>query len=476
MIEVQQRSEDVVIYSILTDHKAVHDTMSKISSDMFKGFTNRLIFEAAVELYVEQIPIDIVSMSKHMLQFPKKYDKSLIVEISKVSSKVGYAPSYEVEDCIGHLVSESIRFEHEELGKRLVQMSQADAYDPTNVLRFLQEHLSENKFKSLIKKKELTNEDLMNELEAQMEKARESGGISGLETGYHDYDKITAGMKGTNLIIIAARPAMGKTQWALGVINNLSIKDDKKGIFFSCEMDEVQVSKRLICIRGNIRGYSIKFGNLSRGERYSYERTREEFVNSNAKILSKSWYIDDIVAKSHEMMNSEGLDYIIVDYIQIVNARGNGNKNSEVEEVTRKLKELANELNIPVIALSQLSRAVEQRPDKKPMLSDLRDSGSIEQDADIVMFLYRPSYYMPPEEREGNPIEKEGYGIIAKHRDGELKDILMRFEADIPAWMNYNDHAPVPVIRGEEIEIDFEEAPSAMKPNNYFDNTNDLPF
>jgi replicative DNA helicase len=477
MIEIQQRSEEVVLNSIFTDPKTIHDIMNRVSSDMFKDFTNKLLFEASVELYVEQTPIDIVSMSKHILQFPKKYDKSILLEISKISSKVGYVPSYEVEDCIGHLISESIRFEHEELGTRLIQMSKADAYDPTNVLRFLQAHLSENKFNSLIKKKELTNEDLMNELDAQMQKAREHDGISGLRTGYNDYDTITSGMQPTNLIIIAARPAMGKTQWALGVMNNLSIKDDKKGVFFSCEMDEVQVSKRLICIRGNIRGYSVKYGNLSKGEWYSYARTREEFINSSAKILSRSWHIDDIVAKSHELMNSDGLDYIIVDYIQIVNAKGNGNKNSEVEEVTRKLKELANELNIPVIALSQLSRAVEQRPDKKPMLSDLRDSGSIEQDADIVMFLYRPSYYMSPEEREGNPIEKEGYGIIAKHRDGELKDIKMRFEFDIPAWMNYNDHDPVPRIPGEEIEMEFEETPSAMQPNNDFDKgDDDLPF
>lgn len=475
MTDIQVRSEKIVISTILTDAKSVHGIMSRVSEDMFKNNSYKQMFKSAVELYVEHEPIDILSVSKQMLK--SGHSKNVLVEMSSITSTFSLVSSHEVENAITELISESIRSEHETLGKEVIKMSKDVLYSPVDVLRFLQNHISSNKFKSIIKKKELTNDDLMNELDAQMVKAREHKGISGLRTGYHDYDKITSGMQPTNLIIVAARPAMGKTQWALGVMNNLSINGDKKGCFFSCEMDEVQVSKRLICIRGNIRGYSIKYGNLSAGEQFSYERTREEFIHSNARILSRSWHIDDIVAKSHELMNSEGLDYIIVDYIQIVNAGGNGNKNSEVEEVTRKLKELANELKIPVIALSQLSRAVEQRPDKKPMLSDLRDSGAIEQDADIVMFLYRPAYYMPEEEREGHPMAKDGYGIIAKHRDGELKDILMRFEADIPAWMNYNDHDPVIVIPGEEIEIEFEESPSAMQPNRDFDKgDDDLPF
>lgn len=478
-MEIQNRSEHVIIYFILTSPKKIHDIMSKVSEDMFKSPTNKLIFQASVEMYVEHQPIDIVSLSRHILLNGDRYNKALMSDISRINSSSSNVNLLELDNAINFLLSESIRFEHEVLGNHIVTMSKSDSYEPTNMLKFLQEHISDNKFKSFIKKKEMSNEDLVNELDIQMQKARESKGISGLRTGYHLYDNITSGMQPTNLIIVAARPAMGKTQWALGVMNNLSIDDDKKGVFFSCEMDEVQVTKRLVCIRGNIRGYSIKYGNLSRGEEESYAVTRNEFINSNAKILSRSWMIDDIVSKAHELKNSEGLDYIIVDYIQIVGSKGNGSKNSEVEEVTRKLKELANDLNIPVIALSQLSRAVEQRPDKKPMLSDLRDSGAIEQDADIVMFLYRPAYYMPQEEREGHPMEKDGYGIIAKHRDGELKDILMRFEGSIPAWLNQQDHDPVPRFSGEieQEEIEFQDStPSALMPNKYFDSNDDLPF
>jgi replicative DNA helicase len=394
------------------------------------------------------------------------YKEEAQVEVMTLIGKHSLDNSLELSESILYLVAESVRHEHQELGGKLIEMSQADKYDPTDVLDVLQNHITSNKFKSLTKNKELTNEDLMDELDAQMERSRESKGVSGLRTGYTDYDTITAGMQPTNFIIVAARPAMGKTQWALGVMNNLSIVDDKKGAFFSCEMDETQLAKRLICINGNIKGYSIKYGNLSAGEKQAYRVSRKTFINSNAKLMAQSWNINDIVSRSHEMANTDGLDYIIVDYLQIVNANGNGNKNSEIEEITRKLKELANDLKIPVIALSQLSRAVEQRPDKKPMLSDLRDSGAIEQDADIVMFLYRPSYYMEEAERLGNPMEKDGYGIIAKHRDGEIKDILMKFEQDIPAWTNQHSFTPTPIVQDE---IDFEDSPSAMQPNDDFD-------
>jgi replicative DNA helicase len=280
-------------------------------------------------------------------------------------------------------------------------------------------------------------------------------------------------MQPTNLIIVAARPAMGKTQLALGIMKHASIKNNNKGVFFSCEMAEVQVMKRIVAIEGEIRGYSIKYGNLTHGEWAAYAQAKKKIVESNLKILAGSWTINDIVAKTHELSNSEGLDYLVVDYVQKVHGSDKANRNNEVEEVTGKLKDLANELEIPVVALAQLSRAVEQRPDKRPMLSDLRDSGAIEQDADIVAFLYRPSYYMEEHEKADNPLAKDGYMMIAKHRDGDLRDIQMRFEEDIPAWRNLYD-PPVVIDKQEEMSFD---RPSPLQPSSNFDNEdNDLPF
>jgi replicative DNA helicase len=189
-----------------------------------------------------------------------------------------------------------------------------------------------------------------------------------------------------------------------------------------------------------------------------YEKSKKRIINSNLKIVAGSFTITDILSLVYKLKYSQGLDYVVIDYIQKVSSPGAQNRTNEVGDVSRKLKDMANELKIPVVALAQLSRAVEHRTDKKPMLSDLRESGDIEQDADIVMFLYRNGYYMTPDEKENNSSADDGYAIIAKHRDGELEDIQLTFDSNIPAWKN-------PYDRDEEDDY----VQTAMKPNNNFD-------
>jgi replicative DNA helicase len=189
-----------------------------------------------------------------------------------------------------------------------------------------------------------------------------------------------------------------------------------------------------------------------------YEKSKRRIINSNLKIVAGSFTITDILSLVYKLKYSQGLDYVVIDYIQKVSSPGAQNRTNEVGDVSRKLKDMANELKIPVVALAQLSRAVEHRTDKKPMLSDLRESGDIEQDADIVMFLYRNGYYMTPDEKENNSSADDGYAIIAKHRDGELEDIQLTFDSNIPAWKN-------PYDRDEEDDY----VQTAMKPNNNFD-------
>jgi replicative DNA helicase len=189
-----------------------------------------------------------------------------------------------------------------------------------------------------------------------------------------------------------------------------------------------------------------------------YEKSKKRIINSNLKIVAGSFTITDILSLVYKLKYSQGLDYVVIDYIQKVSSPGTQNRTNEVGDVSRKLKDMANELKIPVVALAQLSRAVEHRTDKKPMLSDLRESGDIEQDADIVMFLYRNGYYMTPDEKENNSSADDGYAIIAKHRDGELEDIQLTFDSNIPAWKN-------PYDRDEEDDY----VQTAMRPNNNFD-------
>lgn len=363
----------------------------------------------------------------------------MTVLLSELNSMFDYSEKKELNSALSMLIAESVRVEHNDLGKELVKMSESDDYDPENVLDIVQSHIVNNKYKSIINKNEFNNEELLEELDRRIISAADGHGINGIRTGYNRFDEVTSGMHPTNLFIVAARPAMGKTQFALGIMSNASIKNDYKGLFISCEMDEVQVMKRIVSVYGGIPGYSIKRGNLSRDESLNYARCKHDISRSNLKIAAGSFTISDVMSMVYKEKFSDGLDYVVIDYIQKIQSPGTQNRNNEVGDVSRKLKDLANELKIPVIALAQLSRAVEHRSDKKPMLSDLRESGDIEQDADVVAFLYRAGYYMDPEERETNPLANEGYLMIAKHRDGELEDIPLSFDSKIPAWKNENN-------------------------------------
>jgi replicative DNA helicase len=457
MNDMQLRSEQVVLYSMLMNPSTIHDIMSKVSCDMFLTTINKVIFEAAYELYLSQEPINAVSLSQSIMKKNTMHKRESVLEISAITS---YKPTgiNELESSIYFLIGENVRHEHIDLAKKLELMANKDEYDPQEVINVLQSHISDNKFKSLLRRKDMDNEFLLKELDKKMLDASTKDGVSGIETGYKRFDVLTSGMQPTNFIIIAARPAMGKTQYALGMMKHASIRNNYKGLFISCEMDEVQVMKRIISVDSGIPGYHIKRGKLETREIMRYEKSKRRIINSNLKIVAGSFTITDILSLVYKLKYSQGLDYVVIDYIQKVQSPGAQNRTNEVGDVSRKLKDMANELKIPVVALAQLSRAVEHRNDKKPMLSDLRESGDIEQDADIVMFLYRNGYYMAPEERENNPMADDGYAIISKHRDGELEDIQLTFDSNIPAWKN-------PYDRYDEDDY----VQTALKPNNNFD-------
>jgi replicative DNA helicase len=413
--------------------------MSKVSLDMFSLPIHKLIFEAMVYLYMNQQPINLITVSKELLKSKSIHRQDALSESSKVYSMFSFSEKQEVPDAINYLIAESIRHEHIDFAKKVEEISTSEDYEPQKVIDLMQGHILDNKFKSITNKKEMNNQDLLDELDKKMSEAATNSGINGIRTGYKRFDKITSGMHPTNFIIVAARPAMGKTQFALGLMKNASISNNYKGLFISCEMDDVQVMKRIISVDSGISGYSIKRGILTPSERGRYERSRRRIISSNLKIVAGSFTISDVLSLIYKMKHSEGLDYVVIDYIQKITSPGTQNRTNEVGDVSRKLKDMANDLKIPVIALAQLSRAVEHRVDKKPMLSDLRESGDIEQDADIVTFLYRNSYYMNPEERDASIIADDGYLIVAKHRDGELEDIHLKFDSRIPAWRNPDD-------------------------------------
>ena len=273
--------------------------------------------------------------------------------------------------------------------------------------------------------------------------ANNESGLSGLQTGYRDLDKITSGWQNSDLIIIAARPAMGKTAFVLSMAKNMAVDYNVPIAIFTLEMSNVQLIKRLISNVASLEGEKIKSGRLLPEE--------EKRLNSRIRnIYGAPLYLDEtpglsiseLRTKARRLVREKGVKMIMIDYLQLMNAGGTklGSREQEVSTISRSLKALAKELDIPIIALSQLNRSTESREDKRPVLSDLRESGAIEQDADIVCFIHRPEYYTrATQDGEGNNIKGLAYLIVAKHRSGGVGDVKLHFVSKFAKFENWEE-------------------------------------
>ena len=356
-----------------------------------------------------------------------------------------YAPYYDWELFQKYLARELIEFSSEILNK---------AFDETNDVDDLMQEAEGKLFEISQRnlKKDVTQIDpVLSEAIRQIQiAANRSDGLSGLQTGFHDIDKITSGWQNSDLIIIAARPAMGKTAFVLSMAKNMAVSYNTPVAIFSLEMSNVQLVNRLIINTCEIPGDKIKSGQLAP---FEWERLMSRIeILRNAPI-----YIDDtpslsvfeLRTKARRLVREHGIKIIIIDYLQLMNASGMsfGSREQEVSTISRSLKQLAKELQIPIIALSQLNRSVESRGNdkdgkegKRPQLSDLRESGAIEQDADMVCFIHRPEYYTrSKEDANGNSIEGLAEFIIAKHRSGATDTVNMKFVSYLARFQNYDE-------------------------------------
>ena len=257
-----------------------------------------------------------------------------------------------------------------------------------------------------------------------------SGGITGAPSGFPDLDLMTTGFQNGDLVIVAARPAMGKTSWILNVAQSLAIKHETPVAIFSLEMSKEQLVQRFLCAEGRVDAQKLRQGRMNEDE-------WKNLAVAAGRLNTAPLWIDDspgstvleMRAKARRLKSETNLGMLVVDYMQLMagTQRRSESRVQEVSEISRGLKSLARELNVPVIALSQLSRAPEQRTDRRPQLADLRDSGSIEQDADIVMFLYRPEYYFGPVDRDGNSLEGKAELIVSKQRNGPTGTVNLVF-------------------------------------------------
>ncbi|MEY3585712.1 MAG: replicative helicase, partial [Bacteroidota bacterium] len=273
-------------------------------------------------------------------------------------------------------------------------------------------------------------------------------GVSGVPTGFHGLDKITSGWQRSDMIVLAARPGMGKTAFVLSMARNSAVDYNMGVAIFSLEMSAVQLVKRLIASETRLPAEKLRKGDLKEHEfqqlhsRITKLATAPIFIDDTAGIS-----VFDFRAKCRRLKAQHNIEMIIIDYLQLMSAKdgkGGGNREQEISTISRSIKEIAKELNVPIIALSQLSRSVETRGgDKKPMLSDLRESGAIEQDADIVSFIYRPEYYNITQDDNGNSLHGIGEIIIAKHRNGALDSVQLRF---VPEYARFENLHEVPEL------------------------------
>lgn len=396
-------AERAVIGAMMLNADAIMVCSELLTSDEFYQQQYGIIFDALVEMYKDGVGADLVTLQN------KLREKEVTPEL--------YSVEYLGELLASVPTSANVKFYaeivHEKaVLRRLIRVSEQvtkDCYMDSQPLEDILEDTEKSVFDVIQQRGgsefEPIRDVVLRTLDSIEKAAKQKGNITGLETGFRDLDAKTAGLQKSDLILIAARPAMGKTAFVLNIAEYVALHSNSTIALFSLEMSKEQLVKRMLAMNSMVDSQKIRTGDLE-------DDDWDKLVGSVRKIGNSNLVIDDtsgitaseLRSKCRKLKIEQGLDLVIIDYLQLMTGAGKRKSDSrqqEISDISRSLKVMARELNVPVIALSQLSRAVESRPDKRPMLSDLRESGAIEQDADIVMFIYRDEYYNPDSEKKG---------------------------------------------------------------------------
>ena len=421
--------EEVVLGALMLEKEAVNAVIDILTPEVFYKEAHQLIFAAIKDLFTKSEPIDILTVTNHLKSTNDLDAVGGAYYISQLTNRVVSSANIEYHSRI--ILQKHIQ-------RQLIQISSEtikDAYeDSADVFDLLDN--AENKLFQISENNLRRNYDQMPDLVKlaieDIEKAKNSGSqLRGVPSGYTELDRITQGWQKSDLIILAARPSMGKTAFALNMARNAAVDFNKPIAFFSLEMSSVQLVTRLISSETSLTADKLRTGRL---EEYEWQQLNTKVTPLiNAKIFiddTPQLSVFDLRAKCRRLKQQHDIQMIFIDYLQLMTSKTekNGNREQEISNISRSLKSLAKELNIPVLALSQLSRSVETRPgSKKPILSDLRESGAIEQDADMVLFIYRPEYYGLSEDEDQSSTKGKAVVSIAKHRNGKLGDVELRF-------------------------------------------------
>lgn len=412
-------AEQAILGCMLTDRDSVISAIEVLKEDAFYREDNRAIYSAILGLYAKSEPIDIITVKAELVEngnFERvgglEYLASLPERVPTTANIEKYIKIVDEKAMLRNLIN---------MSNELISLG----YDETEEVDRIMD-MAEKKVFDLSQKKNSKGytaiKDVLVESFAKLEELyNQKGKLSGIPTGFADLDLKTSGLHNSDLIIVAARPAMGKSAFAINIATNVAVQSGKGVAIFNLEMSKEQVGNRILCSESMVDNNKIRSGQVE-------DDDWVKLASTLGRLSDAPIYIDDtagisimeIRAKCRKLKIEKDIGLVVIDYLQLI--QGSGNRNSsreqEISEISRSLKILAKELDIPVIALSQLSRGVEKRDDKRPMLSDLRESGAIEQDADIVMFLYRDDYY-----NEDSPKKNVAEVILAKHRGGSTGSV-----------------------------------------------------
>lgn len=429
-------AEESVLGACFLSKYALQKAAESLSPESFYSEKNSKIFVAMTELQDLKSPIDITTVTSHLR---KKNELSQVGGVEYLTEVLNYVPTASNIDYYIQSVEESAILRNLILTAEEIA---AEGYKTDETVNEILDN-SEKKILNIIKNRKSsefrTIKDVLAKTQADLEMLSESKGeVTGLATGWYDFDRITTGLHPNEFIIIAARPAVGKTAFALNLAVHVAMTQQKAVAVFNLEMSAEQLAMRILASLGQLDGFKLKTGNLLNQDWKRINEAAAQLANTNLVIDDTPGItIGEIRAKCRRLASSEtGLSLIVIDYLQLISGGKNygANRQQEVSDISRSLKTLAMELGVPIIALSQLSRGVESREDKRPMMSDLRESGSIEQDADIVMFLYRDDYYNKELRTEDNNSIIEIN--IAKHRSGPTATIELLFKKNTQTFLN----------------------------------------
>jgi replicative DNA helicase len=429
-------AEQSVLGSLMLDRDAIIKIADILSAEDFYEEKHRIIYLAILKLYDERSSIDILTISNKLDEGSSLekvggmgYLTTLVNSVPSAANVVHYAQIVRRKGTLRRLISQATE---------IVSLGYQEDNDIENILDQAEQKLFSVSQKSLKQNFVSINEILHETFDRLDELHREKGKMRGVPTGFKDLDSKLGGLQASDLIILAARPSMGKTSLALDIVRHIAMEEKKSVGIFSLEMSKDQLVDRLLAAEADVDLWKMRTGRLSDvGPGNDFER----IGHALGKLSEAPIFIDDSGAmnimelrtKARRLQAEHDLDLIVIDYLQLMQGRTTENRTQEVSEISRSLKILAKELNVPVLALSQLSRAVEQRGgDKKPQLSDLRESGSIEQDADVVMFIYREQMYSGSESKKPNIAEI----LIRKHRNGPTGEVELFFDGEKTSFKN----------------------------------------